>query len=69
MKKVLISIVALVATLSFTSCVRIADAGSQRMTQHDNEVVSDTGRTIQKGVQPINEAKDDMVDAVKDVME
>jgi hypothetical protein len=73
MKKIIISIVAIAGTLSLTNCVGLAvkgaDEGSQIMAQDDNELISGTGKTIQKGVQPINEAKDDMVDAVKGAFE
>lgn len=73
MKKTILTIAAAAGTLSLTNCVGLAikgaDEGSQLMAQGDNDIVADTGKTIQKGVKPINEAKDDMVDAVKDVFE
>lgn len=69
MKKIILLSVAGVATLSLTNCIGLAvkgaDEGSQAMSKNDNEVISGTGDTIQKGVQPINEAKDGVVDAVK----
>ena len=73
MKNPILIIAAAAGALSLTSCVGLAvkgaDEGSQLMEKNDNDIVSDTGKTIQKGVQPINEAKNDVVDAVKDVFE
>ena len=72
-KTILLTIAATAGTLSLTNCVGLAvkgaDEGSQLMAQDDNAIVANTGKTIQKGVKPINEAKDDVVDAVKDVFE
>jgi len=39
------------------------------MAEGDNDAVRKTGETIQKGVKPINKAKDDAIDAVKDAVD
>ena len=39
------------------------------MAKEDNETVRKTGQTIQKGLAPINRAKDKAVDAVKDAVD
>ena len=68
-KKIILLSLAGGATLFLTNCIGLAvkgaDEGSQAMSKNDNEVISGAGDTIQKGVQPINEAKDGVVDTVK----
>ena len=73
MTKPLLTLAAAIGTLAFTSCISLAiwgaDKGSQGMEKSDNEAVSKTGETIQRGVKPIKKAKDDAVDAVKDAVD
>ncbi|WP_018969352.1 hypothetical protein [Rubritalea marina] len=73
MKSTLLTLFSLACITALSSCVGLAvkgaDEGSKAMEKHDNEVVSDTGEAIQKGVKPINDAKDSVVDAVKDAMD
>ncbi|MEP4077989.1 hypothetical protein [Haloferula sp.] len=73
MKKALLTIAAVTGTLAMTSCISLAlwgaDEGSQAMENSDSSGVSKTGETIQKGVKPINKAKDDAIDAVKDAVD
>ena len=73
MKKTIITIAALTGILALSSCIGLAvkgaDAGSERMAESDNSVVSGTGETIQKGVKPISDATDAAVDAVKDAVD
>lgn len=73
MKKTLLAMAAAAATLALNSCISLAlwgaDEGSQAMEKSDNAAVKKTGNTIQKGVRPIQEAKDDAIDAVKDAVD
>ncbi|MEM1085206.1 MAG: hypothetical protein AAGI48_13930 [Verrucomicrobiota bacterium] len=73
MIKTILILAAATGTLTLTSCISLAlwgaDEGSQAMERSDSEAVSQTGSTIQKGVSPIVEAKNDAVDAVKDAVD
>ena len=73
MKTTLLTLAAATGTLALTSCVSLvlrgADKGSQAMAEGDNDAVRKTGETIQKGVKPINKAKDDAIDAMKDAVD
>lgn len=73
MKKIIFTVAATISTLALTNCaglaIKGADEGSQLMVKDDNSVISNTGKTIQKGVKPINKAKDEAVDAMKDAFD
>ena len=73
MKKTILMTAAAAGTLSLSSCIGLAlwgaDEGSQAMAKDDNTAVQKTGETIQKGIKPINNAKDKAVDAVKDAVD
>lgn len=73
MKKTILTIAAAAGTLALTSCISLAlwgaDEGSQARAEGENTTVGMTGETIQKGVQAINKAKDDAIDAVKDAVD
>ena len=73
MKKTILIIAAAAGTLTLSSCVGLAlwgtNKGSQAMAEGDNTTVRKTGETIQKGLKPINKAKDKAVDAVKDTVD
>jgi len=73
MKNIILTITAATFCLTLTSCVGVAlwgaDKGSQAMAEEDNETVRKTGQTIQRGLAPINEAKDKAVDAVKEAVD
>lgn len=55
--------------VALNGCISLADKGSQAMAEQDNTAVQNTGKTIQKGVKPIQEAKNDVIDAVKDAVD
>lgn len=73
MTKTILTIATATGTLALTSCFSLAlwgaDEGSQAMSEGDNTAVRKTGETIQKGVKPINKAKDNAIDAVKDAVD
>lgn len=73
MKKTLLAIAAMTGALTLNSCISLAlwgaDEGSQAMEDSDHSTVRKTGQTIQKGIKPINEAKEDAIDAVKDAVD
>ena len=73
MTKTILTIAATAGTFALTSCIGLAlwgaDEGSQAMAEQDNATVRKTGETIQKGVKPIKQAKDDAIDAVKDAVD
>ncbi|MEK6232872.1 MAG: hypothetical protein N2A42_13580 [Luteolibacter sp.] len=73
MKNIILTIVAATGTLALNSCIGAAlwgaDKGSEAMEEGDNATVRKTGETIQKGLAPINRAKDSAVDAVKDAVD
>lgn len=73
MKKAILTVAAAAGTLTLSSCIGLAlwgaDEGSQAMAEGDNTTVRKTGETIQKGIKPINKAKDEAVDAVKDAVD
>ena len=69
MTKTILTIAVATGTLALTNCISLAlwgaDEGSQSMAEQENTTVRKTGETVQKGVKPINKAKDNAVDAVK----
>lgn len=73
MKNTLLTIAIAVGSFSLNSCIGAAlwgaDKGSEAMEEADNSAVRQTGETIQKGLAPINRAKDNAVDAVKDAVD
>ena len=73
MKNIVLTFAAATALFTLNSCVGAAlwgaDKGSEAMAKEDNETVRKTGQTIQKGLAPINRAKDKAVDAVKDAVD
>ena len=73
MRKTILTIAAAAGTFALTSCVGLAlwgaNEGSEAMAEGDNTTVKKTGETIQKGLKPINKAKDEAVDAVKDAVD
>ena len=73
MKKTILMLAAAAGTLSLSSCIGLAlwgaNEGSEAMAEGENTTVRKTGETIQKGLKPINEAKEEAVDAVKDAVD
>ena len=65
MKQSILLITCILGALSLSNCLFLANKSSEAMSDSDNSAVSDTGQGIQKGLAPVNKAKDDAVDAVK----
>ena len=73
MKNIILTLIAVSGILTLNSCVGVAlwgaDKGSEQMESSGNSSVRKTGKTIQKGLAPINRAKDKAVDAVQDAVD
>lgn len=80
----ILPILATTCILALTGCAALvfkgADVGSQHMAKEESaaqeanegaaeHVVEETGKTIQKGIQPIKRAKDNVIQAAKDTVD